>query len=109
MGSSIPAAAPSLPVNLPPEPRLRDLKAAAQLLEPLLKVGKAGVSDAFLAALNQALDDHRLVKIRFDALKEEKKQLAPQIAERTGSRLIQRVGHVAVYYRAAAGAPEPGA
>lgn len=86
-------------MNLPPHPKLGDLKGAAQLLEPILKVGKSGVSDAFLAALNQALDDHQLVKIRFDEFKEEKKVLAPQIAERTGSRLVMRVGHVAVYYR----------
>lgn len=76
------------------------MKARAQLLEPVLKVGKSGVSDGFLAALDQALNDHELVKIRFDAFKEQKKVLAPQIAERTASQLVMRVGHVAVYYRA---------
>jgi RNA-binding protein len=85
--------------SLPPSPRLRDLKAAAQRLEPCLKLGKAGVTDAFLAALGQALDHHQLVKVKFDAFKEEKKVLAPAIAQRTSSQLVQRVGNVAVYYR----------
>jgi RNA-binding protein len=92
-------------VNLPPSPRLRDLKAAAQLLKPLLKIGKDGVSPGFLAALNQALRDHELVKVRFEELKTEKKTLAPELAAKTGSRLVMRVGHVAVYYRPRPAAP----
>ncbi len=79
---------------------MRALKARAQLLEPILKLGKSGVSAGFLAALDQALTDHELVKIRFDEFKEQKKVLAPQIAERTGSQLVMRVGHVAVFHRA---------
>jgi RNA-binding protein len=39
------------------------------------------------------------VKIKFSDFKEEKKTLAPQIAEQSGSELIMRVGNVAVYYR----------
>lgn len=58
------------------------------------------MSAGFLAALDQALNGHELVKIRFDEFKEQKKVLAPQIAERTGSQLVMRVGHVAVFYRA---------
>lgn len=42
----------------------------------------------------------RLVKIKFMDFKDEKKTLAPLIAEKTGSFLISRVGNVAVYYRA---------
>lgn len=102
-----PTSNPVLPGNvspsLPSAPRLRDLKAAAQRLEPCLKLGKAGVTDAFLAALGQALDDHELVKVKFEAFKEEKKVLAPAIAGRTASQLVQRVGNVAVFYRRRAG------
>ena len=93
-------------MKLPPAPKLRDLKAAGQLLEPVLKIGKAGVSEEFLQALRQALSAHELVKIRFDEFKEEKRTLAPMIAAKTGSQLVMRVGHVAVYYRPRA-APAP--
>jgi|DewCreStandDraft_4_1066084.scaffolds.fasta_scaffold00309_88 RNA-binding protein len=86
-------------MNPPPAPRLRDLKAAAQLLKSRLKIGRDGVSPGFLAALDQALCDHELVKVRFEQLKAEKKTLAPELAAKTGSRLVMRVGHVAVYYR----------
>ncbi|MDB6125588.1 MAG: hypothetical protein JWQ71_4581 [Pedosphaera sp.] len=78
---------------------LRKLKARAQLLEPMLKVGKAGLSEGFLKSVDEALKLHELVKIKFVDFKEEKKTLAPQLAEKTSSELIMRVGNVAVLYR----------
>ena len=77
----------------------RDLKARAQRLEPVVKIGHAGMTPEFLASLDRALTDHELVKIRFTDFKEEKKTLAPMIAEKTGSALVTRVGNVAVFYR----------
>lgn len=77
------------------------LKGRGQLLEPLVKVGRAGLSEGFLASLNQALDEHELVKVKFTDFKEEKKTLAPAMAEKTNSRLVMRVGNVAVLYRPA--------
>ncbi len=77
----------------------RDLKARAQRLDPVVKIGHAGVTPEFLASLDRALNDHELVKIRFTDFKEEKKTLAPMIAEKTGSALVARVGNVAVFFR----------
>ena len=77
----------------------RELKSRAQRLEPALKLGHAGASDAFLKSLDEALTAHELVKIRFTDFKEEKKTLAPQLAEKTGSELVMRVGNVVVLYR----------
>lgn len=77
-----------------------ELKTRAQRLDPVMKVGHDGVSEGFLRGLDEALARHELVKIKFTAFKEEKKRLAPEIAERTGSALIMRVGNTAVYYRA---------
>ena len=70
-----------------------------QLLEPVVRVGHAGLSEAFLASLNKALDDHELVKVKFSDFKDQKKELAPKLAELTGSYLVMRVGNVAVLYR----------
>ena len=65
----------------------------------MLKVGHAGVSHAFTRSLDRALLQHELVKIKFTDFKDQKKELAPQIAEKTGSALIAQVGNVAVYFR----------
>ncbi len=77
----------------------RDLKARAQRLDAVVKLGHAGMSDAFLQGLDEALTRHALVKMKFSDHKEERKTLAPQIAERTGSRLVMQVGNVAVFFR----------
>ena len=80
-------------------PEIRRLKAAAQLLDPILKIGKAGLSDAFVQSVNDALSQHELVKIKFVEFKDQKKDLAPQLADRTGSYLVMRVCNVMVLHR----------
>lgn len=80
------------------------LKSLAQLLDPLAKVGKAGLSEAFVKSFDALLADHELVKVRFDEFKDQKRELAAQLAGRTGSRVVMQVGHVAVLYR-----PQPDA
>ena len=79
--------------------QVRDLKAQAQRLKATLKIGKEGLSPQFLAALDEVLKHHELVKVKFDEFKEQKKELAPQLAEKTGSHLIMRVGNVVVLHR----------
>jgi len=86
----------------PPKGRLlRRLKSQAQLLKPIVRVGKRGVTDEVVRALDQALEAHELVKVKFSDFedREEKRRWIASLAERTGSVLIQQVGHVAVYYR----------
>jgi RNA-binding protein len=79
--------------------QVRDLKAQAQRLKATLKIGKEGLSAQFLAALDEVLKHRALVKVKFEEFKEQKKELAPQLAERSGSHLITRVGNVVVLYR----------
>lgn len=82
-----------------PNSVLRDLKARAQRLEPMVKVGKAGLTDGFFKNLDEALNHHELVKVKFADLKDQKKELAPQIVEKTNSHLVMQVGNVVVIYR----------
>lgn len=77
----------------------KKLKARAQRLKPLVKLGKAGLTEGFLANLDRALADHELVKGKFDEFKDQKKELAPQIAEKSGSALVTMVGNVFVLFR----------
>lgn len=80
-------------------PQIRKLKALGQRMEPMLKVGKAGLSEGFLKTVDDALNQHELIKIKFAEFKEQKKELAPQLAEKTSSHLVHRVGNVVVLYR----------
>ena len=79
--------------------QIRDLKAQAQQLKAKLKIGKEGLSPQFLAALDEVLRHHQLVKVKFDEFKEQKRELTPQVAEKSHSHLITRVGNVVVLYR----------
>ena len=77
----------------------RELKARAQHLEAVLKLGKAGVTEGFIKSLDQVLKDHELVKVKLADFKDQRKEIAPQLAEKTGSHLVALVGHVIVLYR----------
>ncbi len=79
--------------------QIRELKAQAQRLKATLKIGKEGLSPQFLAALDEVLRHHQLVKVKFDEFKEQKRELTPQLAEKSGSHLVTRVGNVVVLYR----------
>lgn len=79
--------------------QIRKFKAAAQTMDASLKVGKAGLTDGFIRTVSAELDRHELVKIKFVEFKEEKKTLAPLLAEKTFSYLVMRVGNVMVLHR----------
>lgn len=80
-------------------PTTRELKARAQKLKPVIHVGHDGASDALVAALDQALADHGLVKVRFTDFKKQRKELSAELAERTGARQVLQVGHTLALYR----------
>lgn len=85
-------------------PEIRKLKATAQRLKATFKVGKAGLSPQFIQSVEEGLKHQELLKIKFDEFKEEKRDLAPVLAEKTSSHLIMQVGNVVVLYRKKPGA-----
>ena len=87
---------------------IRELKARAQRLKPMLKVGKEGLSPAFLKAVDETLSHHELVKVKFDEFKEQKKELGTQLAASLQARLVMQVGHVVVIFRPKVAVPEKG-
>lgn len=80
-------------------PERRQLKAAAQHLAPVVRVGKGGLTAAVLQSIERALTARELIKIHLDHAREERAFLAGQVAAATGARLIQQVGKMAVFYQ----------
>jgi len=78
---------------------IRKLKADAQRLKPILKIGKGGMSPQFVQSVEAAFASHELIKIKFDDFKEQKKTLAPELAAKTSSHLVTLLGNVVVLYR----------
>jgi len=89
------------------DPNLRELKTQAQTIKPTVRLGKAAATPEFLATLDADLARSGLVKLRFEGFKEERKSLARELAEKTGSLLVQQVGHTAVFFRKPAGGIPP--
>ena len=59
---------------------------------------RAEVRDGVLGALDRALEDHELVKVRLRE-PEDKKAAANELADRSGSELCGLVGHTVILYR----------
>lgn len=79
--------------------QVREMKAKAQRMKASVIIGKDGLSPTFVSALDEMLSHNELIKVKFDEFKTEKKELAPELAKKTGSHLVMRVGNVVVLYR----------
>ncbi|MTI94001.1 MAG: ribosome assembly RNA-binding protein YhbY [Firmicutes bacterium] len=78
----------------------RWLRARAHNLEPIVQVGKHGLVDTLIVALDQALTARELVKVRvLNNCLEPMDEIAHGLSEGTGSELVQKIGHNLVFYR----------
>jgi len=75
------------------------LRGLAHHLKPVILVGKGGLTDMVLDSIDLALDDHELIKVKFNEFKEEKKALSRQIEEKAKAELVGLIGNVAIFYR----------
>ncbi len=76
-----------------------NLRSMAQSLDPVVMVGHDGVTDGVVAALDKALEDYELVKVRFQDFKEQTRELSDELSKRTESLLVSTTGFTAVLYR----------
>jgi len=80
--------------------QVRQRRAEAQRLKPVVIVGKDGLTGPLIGAIDTALNTHGLVKVKLlKTVEVDKNDAAAEAAERTGAQLIQRVGRVIVLYR----------
>ncbi len=75
------------------------LSSRASALKAVVMLGKEGPTDSMIRALDKALEDHELVKLKFIEFKEERKQIAPQLSEALDATLVRIIGNIAVYFR----------
>lgn len=75
------------------------LRGLAHHRKALAQIGKTGLTPNVLTAVDEALQHHELIKVRFLDFKDQKRQLAQRIATHTNSEIIGSVGHVFMFYR----------
>ena len=76
------------------------LKSIGQKLEVIVRVGDKGVTENVIASLDEALTARELVKISVqNPDREYRKVCISQLAESTGSLIVNRIGKTALLFR----------
>ena len=66
----------------------------------MLQVGGKGITDALVAEVAAALEQHELIKVKVAAEdREARDAMIGELADRAGAALVQRIGHTAVLYK----------
>jgi RNA-binding protein len=77
------------------------LRGLAHDLKPLVLIGKEGITDGIVRAIDEGLSQHELIKIKFNDFKEkdQKETLTGELVVKTGSAQIGMIGHTAILFR----------
>jgi RNA-binding protein len=78
----------------------RELRGLGHHLSPLAMIGKDGVTDNLIAALEAVLTAHELVKIKIqDGCPYAREEAAELLAQKTRSRIAQIIGKTFLLFR----------
>ena len=77
------------------------LEKSAQSLKSLVQVGGAGVTENQIAQISRLLDEHEIIKVKFNEFKEEKRELSAEIAKNVNAVFVRMIGNVLILYRPA--------
>lgn len=85
----------------------RALRARAHPLKPVVLLGQHGVTPPVIAAIEEALSAHELIKVRLRGIeKEQRDDAIAELATTLGAEVINLIGHILTLFRAAPPAPE---
>lgn len=80
----------------------KEIKERVKGLEPLLRIGKNGLSEGIIKEIKKMVRVRPLLKIKMlqNIIEgKDRKEFAKEIAEKTGSVLVEVIGHVVVLKR----------
>jgi len=75
------------------------LRSQAHHLEPVVLIGKHGITDGTIESIDRVLEARELIKIKFREFKDEKLSLSEKIAELTNSQVVGVIGHTVIIFR----------
>jgi RNA-binding protein len=82
------------------EKQKKHLRRLAHPMSPIVILGNAGLTDGVVMELDRALKDHELVKVAARVGDRASRDTAlGDLALRTSSEIVQRIGHVGLFYR----------
>jgi len=78
----------------------RFLRSAAHHLDPVFQVGKGGVNEHLIRHIEEAIEKRELMKISvLNNNIEDPKVIGKELAEQSGSELVQVIGKTIVLYK----------
>jgi RNA-binding protein len=77
------------------------LRGLSHGLKPVVQIGREGVTEGIIRAVDADLFRHELIKIKFNNFKEkdQKEAISGEVTTKTGSELVGMIGHTVVLYR----------
>lgn len=82
------------------EKQRKALRKIAHHRKVIVIIGQHGLTDNVMNEINNALETHELIKVRINAADRNLRNIMIEtIAQQTQAEVVQRIGHVAVFYR----------
>jgi len=75
------------------------LRGLGNRLKPVVYIGKNGLSEQVLTSINEALDTHELIKVKYVEFKQQRHELNEQIMKRTNCEMPGQIGFTALFFR----------
>jgi RNA-binding protein len=75
------------------------LRSQAHHLEPVVLIGKNGITDGTIESIDRVLEAQELIKIKFREFKDEKLSLSEKITELTNAQIVGVIGHTVIIFR----------
>lgn len=76
------------------------LRGEANELDPVVHIGKDGITESVVEQIEELLDDHELIKGRvLDNAPADVRDVAGDLADRTDAFIIQVIGNVFIIFR----------
>jgi len=76
------------------------LRAEANNLDPVVHVGKDGINESVINQIDEALEDHELLKVRIlESTGKTTKSCADELAAAASASVVQVIGGIAVLFR----------
>lgn len=78
----------------------RELKALAHNINPVVIIGKIGLSASIIAELENGLSHHELIKVKVQIDdREARKEILEEICQQLNAAPVQQIGKILVIYR----------
>ncbi|MBD3204383.1 RNA-binding protein [Candidatus Woesearchaeota archaeon] len=88
-------------VKIMDKKKLKELKSRSNLLEPIIRIGKNGLSENVISEIKKLLKKRKFIKIKIlnNCPADNYPELISQTIDKTGATLIKKTGHTFVLWK----------